>query len=276
MNANESTKRASSRFTKLAALIALAAGLSVANVALGQNSGRGTQRPSKHASPEKMLSVGKDAPKLSVQKWVKGDQVSGFVQGKAYVVEFWATWCGPCRESIPHLTELAKKNKNVTFIGMAASERDNGSKGQKIVEDFVKKQGDAMGYTVAYASDGKMNRDWMEAAGRSGIPSAFVVDTKGKIAYIGHPMEDGFEQAVSKLEAEIAKTKPAENPKQEPGKETGKDKKPEKKPQDKKPANPKDTKPVNPDGGKPAQPGDAKPQEQPVNPAPEDQPKQPG
>src|SRR5437588_12539911 len=60
------------------------------------------------------LSVGDPAPKLQVKEFVKGDPVKELEKGKVYVVEFWATWCGPCRATIPHLTELAKEHKDVT------------------------------------------------------------------------------------------------------------------------------------------------------------------
>src|SRR6476661_7319275 len=65
------------------------------------------------------LVVGDPAPKITVSKWVKGTPVANFEKGKLYVVEFWATWCGPCKVSIPHLTELAKQYKNVKFIGVS-------------------------------------------------------------------------------------------------------------------------------------------------------------
>src|SRR5262245_54681841 len=78
------------------------------------------------ARAEGPLSVGDPAPKLEVKEFVKGDAVKSFDKGKVYVVEFWATWCGPCRTSIPHLTELQKKHKDVTFIGVSVFERDFG------------------------------------------------------------------------------------------------------------------------------------------------------
>ena len=74
--------------------------------------------------PEITLKVGDPAPALKVDKWVKGDEVSSFQPGHVYVVEFWATWCPPCKEAIPHLTELQHKFKDVAFIGVASSEHD--------------------------------------------------------------------------------------------------------------------------------------------------------
>ena len=69
------------------------------------------------------LKVGDTAPKLQTGKWVQGSPVKDFEKGKAYIVEFWATWCGPCRESIPHLNETYKKykDKGLTVIGMNVS-----------------------------------------------------------------------------------------------------------------------------------------------------------
>jgi len=139
------------------------------------------------------IGVGDPAPKLEVKEFVKGDKVDGFQKGKTYVVEFWATWCGPCRMSIPHLTQLQKKNKEVTFIGVSVFEHDGADK----VKDFVKEMGDKMDYRVALddvaegakPNDGKMAKGWMEAASQDGIPTAFVINGEGTIAWIGHPMQ---------------------------------------------------------------------------------------
>ncbi len=140
---------------------------------------------------EPTLKVGDPAPKLLPAKWVQGQPVKDFQKGKAYIVEFWATWCGPCRVSIPHLNEIHNKykDKGLIVIGQDCWERDDG-----LVAPFVEKMADKMTYRVALddkESDkkGKMAQTWMAAAGRNGIPSAFLVDTKGIIAWIGHPMQ---------------------------------------------------------------------------------------
>jgi thiol-disulfide isomerase/thioredoxin len=140
---------------------------------------------------EPTLKVGDKAPKLQVGKWVQGEGVKDFQPGKAYLVEFWATWCGPCRVSIPHLNELHNKykGKGLIVIGQDCWERD-----ENLVGPFIEKMGEKMSYRVALddktdSKKGKMADTWMEAAGRRGIPSAFLVDTKGVIAWIGHPMQ---------------------------------------------------------------------------------------
>lgn len=141
------------------------------------------------------LKIGSAAPPIQVAQWMKGDPVKEFKPGQVYVVEFWATWCGPCKVSIPHLTELQKKyGSKVVFTGVSVWEQEPGKTDTaylKTVADFVKEQGDGMGYTVAAdGPEGTMARTWMEASGQDGIPAAFIVDGSGKVAWIGHPMGD--------------------------------------------------------------------------------------
>jgi thiol-disulfide isomerase/thioredoxin len=142
----------------------------------------------------KALGVGDSAPALKVAKWVKGSPVAKFEKGKVYVVEFWATWCGPCLQTIPHLTELAQKYKGkVQFTGVSVFEERNPTDESYIskVVKFVKDMGDKMNYTVAVdGKEGIMGKTWMEAANQNGIPTAFVVGKDQKIAWIGHPMSD--------------------------------------------------------------------------------------
>lgn len=147
-------------------------------------------------APLPTLRVGDKAPAMEVAKWVKGTPTKSFELGKVYVVEFWATWCPPCRTSIPHLTELQKKYGNkVGFNGIAVYQREAKDAYIGSVEKFVTAMGPKMDYSVAVDTDpknGAMAVNWMTAAGQDGIPTAFVVGKDGRIAYIGHPMDPGL------------------------------------------------------------------------------------
>jgi thiol-disulfide isomerase/thioredoxin len=158
------------------------------------------------------INVGDKAPAMQVAKWVKGGEVSSFAKDRIYVVEFWATWCGPCRESIPHLTELAKKFSNVTFVGVSVwEEREPKDTSYfSTVEAFVEEMGAKMDYVVGIdGPKGEMAATWMEAAGQNGIPAAFIVNGGGIIVWIGHPMSmDGVLEKVvaGEWDLETAKT----------------------------------------------------------------------
>jgi thiol-disulfide isomerase/thioredoxin len=137
------------------------------------------------------LKIGDPAPKLQTGQWVQGEPVKGFDTNHVYIVEFWATWCGPCRVSIPHLNQWWQKfkDKGVVVIGQDSWEQD-----ESLVAPFVKKMGDQMTYRVALDDksqdkDGAMATTWMKAADQNGIPTAFIVNKQGRIAWIGHPME---------------------------------------------------------------------------------------
>lgn len=138
------------------------------------------------------LKPGDQAPALVVSDWVKGKEVDSLEKGTIYVLEFWATWCGPCVAVIPHVTELQKQYKDVVFIGMNVWERK-----PEAVPPFLKKMGDKMDYRVAMDKDDTMANTWMKAAGQSGIPCSFIVDKDGKIAWIGHP--SGLDSVIEKV-----------------------------------------------------------------------------
>ena len=106
------------------------------------------------------LKVGDPAPKLQTGKWVQGEPVKEFQSGKAYIVEFWATWCGPCRTSIPHLNETFQKykDKDLVVIGQDCWEQDD-----SLVAPFVKKMGDKMTYRGAL--DDKTEKDDADGKG---------------------------------------------------------------------------------------------------------------
>ena len=144
--------------------------------------------------------VGDKAPNLQTGKWVQGEPVQSFDTNHVYIVEFWATWCGPCIQSIPHLNQMWQKfkSKGVIVIGQNVWDSD------EAVAPFVKKMGADMTYRVALDdksqdADGWMAEHWWpRKVNNHGIPTAFIINKDGVIAWIGHPM--GLkEQVVSNI-----------------------------------------------------------------------------
>jgi thiol-disulfide isomerase/thioredoxin len=145
--------------------------------------------------------VGDPAPPIRVSAFLKGEPIAAFQKGQVYMIDFWATWCGPCKESIPHLTELQQKyGDKVRIVGVSVWEPR-----EKDVPSFVKEWGDKMGYTVASdrvegitttdeekrsresVEKGLMSKSYLVDSGWAeiGIPCVFIINGEGRIAWIG-------------------------------------------------------------------------------------------
>ena len=142
------------------------------------------------------LGIGDPAPKIEIETWVKGQPVElSTGKGKTvYVLEFWATWCPPCVQAVPHLTEVQQryKDKNVVLVSIT-------DEPAHLVKQFVKRQGDRLNYTVACDKRQKTHAAYMLASGQMGIPTAFIVNRKGQVAWIGSPyaMDRVLEEVVA-------------------------------------------------------------------------------
>ena len=158
-------------------------------------------QPSPAAEPSATteLTIGDAAPPISISKWVKGDPVEGFASDQVYVVEFWATWCGPCLAGMPHIASLQTEyGDKVKFIGVSAEE-------EEVVTEFMGQESrggklwsEVLTYTIALDENRQTNAAYMEAAGQNGIPCAFIVGKSGTVEWIGHPaaIDDPLKQVV--------------------------------------------------------------------------------
>jgi thiol-disulfide isomerase/thioredoxin len=113
-------------------------------------------------------------------------------KGKVVIVDFWATWCPPCRKGIPDLIDLKKKygSKGFEIIGVSV---DSDTKDKVI--PFVKENG--MNYPVVYSDSNVLNL----YGGIHNIPTSFVIDKKGKIvaSYVGLTPKETYEDHIKKL-----------------------------------------------------------------------------
>lgn len=144
------------------------------------------------------IYIGEKAPSLYLSAWLKGSPIERFSNGQIYVVEFWATWCRPCKAAMPRLSALKSKFKDkVTFIGVDIYEK----KGTPVkrIKAFVDSMGGLMDYNVAIQDSNFMETHWMQTTAGSydGIPKSFVIDSKGRLAWTGHPKD--LEPVLSKI-----------------------------------------------------------------------------
>lgn len=128
------------------------------------------------------LQPGSTAPSLEGIEFVRGQRLTRIRPGTAHVIDFWATWCLPCRESLPHLSQLQKRYPGAAFLAIS-TERDGA-----VVRRYVQQHQKVMTFAVGYDPSGIAAGNWLRAAGRNTIPSTFVINTKGQIAWLGHPL----------------------------------------------------------------------------------------
>jgi len=139
-------------------------------------------------SPSSSFNIGDTAPPLRLHAWLKGKPVRYFRKGRLYVVEFWATWCHPCKVAMPHLSALARDYKSkVTFIGVDIYEKKTTH--LEKIKSFVDSMGALMDYAVAVGDSDFMPAAWLDASGEKGIPKSFLINGEGRVAWIGHPRD---------------------------------------------------------------------------------------
>ena len=125
--------------------------------------------------------VGEKPPELTISKTIGGPDASKLtlsqLKGKAVVLDFWATWCGPCVASIPHMNELVEqfKGKPVEFISISSED-------EATLKKFIAKKPLK---SIVAIDKGSTTSDAYDV---QGIPHIVVIDPQGKIAKIDHPM----------------------------------------------------------------------------------------
>ncbi|NOR20140.1 MAG: redoxin domain-containing protein [Xanthomonadales bacterium] len=139
------------------------------------------------------VQPGEPAPTLVLTQMGDGREISlSNLKGKIVYVDFWASWCGPCRQSLPLYQALYKRLSNERFEILAV----NLDEDRKDAEKFLKRH--PVSYPVLLDPSGNSAKTWSVLV----MPSSYLVDSNGKLAYIYR----GFETShIGDIEDDIKK-----------------------------------------------------------------------
>lgn len=157
----------------------------------------------------RVLGVGDEAPPAWIAEWLKDgpdgvgapsdDPGAGGAEGSkpwrakgtVTVVEFWATWCAPCRRSMDMLTKLqaGSPREKLRVVGICGT--DSHGETLERVQKYLVANHARIGYAIAFDEDARTREAWLGAARIMQIPAAFVVTPEGLIAWIGNPATSG-------------------------------------------------------------------------------------
>ncbi|MEM9646642.1 MAG: redoxin family protein, partial [Planctomycetota bacterium] len=154
------------------------------------------------AKPETkpLLKVGDIPPPMEADEWIGSDQLPrtwDALRGNVVLVDFWATWCAPCVEGIPHLNELQAKHRDDGLVVMGFTDQS-----KRGITEFQKRV--KMQYAVGCGSE------LGAKFGARELPHVFLIGRDGKLFWEGHPGDELFSDRLDQALTMVATKSDAE------------------------------------------------------------------
>jgi thiol-disulfide isomerase/thioredoxin len=141
-------------------------------------------------------------PEIKVSEWIEQQPVSlASLKGKVVLLDFWATWCTPCRHTIPKINALHRKYKERGLVVIGLTEFEGTAEGRDVtraeesayLRRFKRRQGVEYGFAV---EDGK---ETALAYGVSSIPTAVLIDRRGRVRYLTVSSNDSEAEVLASM-----------------------------------------------------------------------------
>ena len=150
--------------------------------------------------------LGETAPGLNIDV-LYGEPVklADGVGKHVYIIEFWATWCGPCKFSMPHLSAIQEKYRDQGLVVIGISDES-----EEQVRPYIDGFDGPIRHTIAVDRVRTTVSRYMSGYGQEGIPVAFVIDANGRVVWIGNPASPFMEKLVVTLLEDLSKDEESE------------------------------------------------------------------
>lgn len=180
-------------FFRSAAVLCASAVLSIAAAGCGGGGGGGGESAGPGAATPEAGGglVGQKAPEISAEAITgEGPKTLGEASGKVVIVDFWATYCGPCKKSFPKYQEMKGEfGDDLAVIGVSVDDADEAS------ADKLKEFASTTGAKFAIVWD--KNKETAKKYNPAKMPTSFIIDKEGNVRHVHAGYEDGEEQKIA-------------------------------------------------------------------------------
>jgi len=114
------------------------------------------------------------APDFTLKSYAGSNQKLSEFRGQVVLLNFWASWCGPCRQEMPLLNNLYKKYKKLGFTVLGVNVEEDSNKARQIVKDV------AIKFPVLFDTQNKVSELYKVSA----MPSTVIIDRSGNMRYL--------------------------------------------------------------------------------------------
>src|SRR5947209_11323413 len=150
-------------------------------------------------------------PEIKISEWIDQTPVRlADLRGKVVLLDFWATWCGPCRVSMPKLNAMSRKYSNRGLVVLGLTELEGQADGRALtrppeleyLRQFKKKSNISYGFGVA--DDKETGRSY----GVVSIPTAILIDRQGRVRFLTISANDDEAETLQKMIQKLLDEKP--------------------------------------------------------------------